>query len=283
VGTIVLDIDSEGGSVEGTPELWTAIYDARQRKSVVAVANSMMASAAYWLGSAATEIVSTPSGSVGSIGVLHVHAEESKALEDAGIKLTVTKAGKYKGEGSPFEPLTDEAKDFIQSRVDEAYSMFVKDVAKGRGVPVNEVRKAYGQGRLLGAKEAKELGMIDRIATLDETIERYAGKTGEAALMKAQTALAQADDALERSAVALEEADKILAESPESRIDEPLPEPPPPPPPPEPEEEEKSEEITVSIDVPEEEPEAVADEGAKSDLDWRRRRARALALKRPPA
>jgi signal peptide peptidase SppA len=176
IASIVLDLDSEGGNVEGITELWKEIYDARQRKNVVAVANAMAASAAYWLGSAATEFVATPSGSVGSIGVLHVHAEQSQALEESGIKMTITKAGKYKGEGSPFEPLTDDAKDFIQGRVDEAYSMFVRDVAKGRGVTPSEVRKGYGQGRLLGAKEAKELGMIDRIATLDETISRLASK-----------------------------------------------------------------------------------------------------------
>jgi len=172
IETIVLDIDSEGGNVEGVPELWKTIYEARQKKTVVAVANAMAASAAYHIGSAATEFVATPSGSVGSIGVFHVHADESKAIEEAGIKLTITKAGKT--EGNPFEPLADEGKDFIQSRVDEAYSTFVRDVAKGRGVPVGDVRNGYGEGRLLGAKEALDLGMIDRIATLDETIGRYA-------------------------------------------------------------------------------------------------------------
>jgi len=174
IETIMLDIDSEGGNVEGVPELWKTIYDARQKKTVVAVANAMAASAAYHIGSAATEFVATPSGSVGSIGVFHVHADQSAAIEEAGVKLTITKAGKYKTEGNPFEPLADEGKDFIQSRVDEAYSTFVRDVAKGRGVPVGEVRNGYGEGRLLGAKEALELGMIDRIATLDETIGRYA-------------------------------------------------------------------------------------------------------------
>jgi signal peptide peptidase SppA len=201
IASIILDIDSEGGNVEGITELWKEIYDARQQKNVVAVANAMAASAAYWIGSAATEFVATPSGSVGSIGVLHVHAEESKALEDAGIKLTVTKAGKYKGEGMPFEPLSDDAKDFIQGRVDEAYSMFVKDVAKGRDVPVAEVRKGYGQGRLLGAKEAKDLGMIDRIATLDETVSRLASKGADrvVTIAEAQEAEIVAQEAVEEA------------------------------------------------------------------------------------
>lgn len=189
IETIVLDIDSEGGNVEGVPELWQTIYQARQQKNIVAVANAMAASAAYHIGSAATEFVSTPSGSVGSIGVFHVHADESKLLEDGGVKLTITKAGKYKAEGNPFEPLDDDAKNFIQSRVDEAYSMFVKDVAKGRGVKVSDVRSGYGEGRLLGAKEAKELGMIDRIATLDETIGRLAAP----ARRKSSTAAMAAD------------------------------------------------------------------------------------------
>jgi signal peptide peptidase SppA len=183
IETIILDIDSAGGSTEGVTELWKVIYEARQQKNIVAVANAMAASAAYWLGSAATEFVVTPSGSVGSIGVFHLHADESKMLEDAGIKLTITKAGKYKTEGNSSEPLDEDAKDFIQSRVDEAYSMFVRDVAKGRGVKVSEVRNGFGEGRMLGAKEAKEQGMIDRIATLDETLGRLTSKGSKPVMM----------------------------------------------------------------------------------------------------
>ncbi len=170
IKTIVLDIDSEGGTTEGATELWAEIYRARQKKHVIAVANAMAASGAYWIGSAATEFVATPSGSAGSIGVFHVHADESRALDKAGIKMTLTKAGKHKAEGNPFEPLSRDAKAHIQARVDEAYSMFVWDVAKGRGVKVSDVRNGFGEGRMLGAEGALKLGIVDRIASLEEAI-----------------------------------------------------------------------------------------------------------------
>ena len=195
IETIVLDIDSEGGNTEGVPELWQVIYEARQQKNIVAVANAMAASAAYHIGSAATEFIATPSGSVGSIGVFHVHADESKMLEEAGVKLTITKAGKYKAEGNPFEPLGEDAQGFIQSRVDEAYSMFVRDVAKGRGVKVSDVRNGFGEGRLLGAKEAKEQGMIDKIATLDETLGRLTSKGRKPVMMAIEPVKTMSADA----------------------------------------------------------------------------------------
>lgn len=178
VEAIVLDIDSEGGIVEGIPELWQEIYQVRDKKKIIAVANAMAASAAYWIASAADEIVVTPSGSVGSIGVLHIHMEESKAIEEAGIGVTITRAGKYKSDGNPFEPLSDSAKEHIEKRVSEAYNMFVRDVAKGRGVKAADVRNGYGQGHVVSAQEAKELGMVDRIESLDSTVSRLVGKRG---------------------------------------------------------------------------------------------------------
>jgi ClpP class serine protease len=84
----------------------------------------------------------------------------------------VITAGKYKGEGSSYEPLTEEARTAIQTRVDEYYGMFVNAVARNRGVSAADVRGGYGEGRVVGAKEAKRLGMVDRIETLDETLAR---------------------------------------------------------------------------------------------------------------
>ena len=173
VKTIVLDIDSEGGVVEGIPELFDVIFKARAQKRIVAVANSLAASAAYWLASAADEIVVTPSGSVGSIGVLNLHMEQSKALEKAGIAVTITSAGKYKTDGNPFEPMSDSAKEHITARINEIYGTFVRAVAKGRGVKIADVENGFGQGRVLSAKEAKKAGMVDRIATMESTISRH--------------------------------------------------------------------------------------------------------------
>jgi len=172
VGAIVLDVDSPGGQVGGIEELSKQIYKSRGIKPIVAVANHVMDSAAYWIGSAADEVVITPSGEVGSIGVFAVHEDISKQLEQDGINLTVIKEGKYKAEGNPWEPLSEEAKAAIQVRVSEAYEAFITAVAINRGVTLADVRNGFGEGRAVGARQALELGMADRIGTLDETLDR---------------------------------------------------------------------------------------------------------------
>jgi ClpP class serine protease len=86
-------------------------------------------------------------------------------------------AGKYKVEGNPFEPLSDEARAAFQARVDDYYRMFVDAVARYRGVSAAEVRSGFGEGRVVGAREAVRLGMADRIATLDEALSRLQGSS----------------------------------------------------------------------------------------------------------
>jgi len=172
IGAIVLDMDSPGGSVYGIQELGAEIQAARAGKPIVAVANSLMASAAYWLGSQCSEVVCTPGGELGSIGVLAAHTDTSALDAALGVKTTLVSAGKYKTEGSPYEPLAEDARGFIQSRVNEYYGMFVAAVAAGRGVNADQVRNGMGEGRVVGAKQAVSLGMADRVATLDATITR---------------------------------------------------------------------------------------------------------------
>jgi len=195
VGAIVLDVDSPGGNYYGTPELAEKIYVARGQKPIVAVANSMAASAAYWIASAADELVVTPSGDVGSIGVLAVHYDHSARNEKLGVKPTYVTYGRYKAEFSEEAPLTAEALQELQRRVDEAGETFVKAVARQRGVAPQVVRDRFGQGRIFGGKEAIERGMADRIDTLEGTISRLAGTSKKAGGRKA---------ALERQRLALE-------------------------------------------------------------------------------
>lgn len=172
IGAIVLDVNSPGGQANGIAEAANRVFEARGKKPVVAVANHLMASAAYWIGSAADEIVVTPSADVGSIGVFAVHQDVSKALEQDGIKVSIIKEGKYKTEGNPYEPLADEARAAIQTRVRESYDAFVNAVALHRGVSPDDVRDGYGEGRVVGAQNAVQLGMADRIETLDQTVAR---------------------------------------------------------------------------------------------------------------
>jgi len=189
---IVIDADSPGGSVSGIEEAATEIRNARGLKPIVFVVNTMMASAAYHLGAQADEIVASPSSLTGSIGVYSVHEDWSKADEIAGLKRTYVSAGKYKVEGNPDEPLSDDGRAATQQMVDDYYAMFVKAVARGRGVSAATVRDGYGEGRVLTAKRALDAGMVDRIGTLDEAIARVA--SGRVKATPAATAALTSDE-----------------------------------------------------------------------------------------
>jgi signal peptide peptidase SppA len=132
----------------------------------------MAASAAYWLAAQADEIVSLPSGVAGSIGVFMAHKSLARALEQEGIDVTLISAGKFKVEGNPYAPLDEEAQGFMQSRVDDYYASFTRAVAKGRGVPITQVREGMGQGRVLGADAALAQNMVDGIASFDQVLSK---------------------------------------------------------------------------------------------------------------
>ena len=176
ISAIVLDVDSPGGNVFGTDELASEVRAARETKPIIAVVNSLAASAAYWVASQASELVVTPGGLVGSIGVLTAHEDVSKAQEMAGVKTTIISAGKYKAEAIPFASLSAEAQGALQALVDQYYAAFLQAVAKGRGVSLSAVKSGFGQGRLVNAETALAQGMVDRVATLDQTIARLIGR-----------------------------------------------------------------------------------------------------------
>lgn len=171
VSSIVLDVNSPGGSVFGVQEVGDAIYQARSTKPVIAVVNSIAASGGYWVASQATEVVITPSGMAGSIGAYMAHEDRSEKYAQEGVKRTYVHAGKYKVEGNDSGPLEGEALAYTQSMVDAFYSSFVRAVARGRGVSVETARSAeFGQGRMVMAKDAVARGMANRIGTLDQVI-----------------------------------------------------------------------------------------------------------------
>jgi signal peptide peptidase SppA len=175
VRAVVIDVDSPGGVAYGVPEMAAEIRSLRGGgKPIVAVANSMAASAAYWIASQADEVVVTPSGSVGSIGVYSVHQEVSRFLEELGITTTVISAGEHKTEANEYEPLSDDARGMLQERVDTFYGMFTADVAKGRRTTAAKVEADFGGGRVVMARKAINAGMVDRVETIEATIARLA-------------------------------------------------------------------------------------------------------------
>jgi signal peptide peptidase SppA len=183
--SILLDIDSPGGGVFGIAELADEIYAARAKKSVVAIANSLAASAAYWLGAQASEFYATPSGLAGSIGVYTAHEDFSKALDEAGVKTTLISAGKFKTEGNPYMPIDEDAKAFLQTQIDSYYKAFTSDVARGRAAPVATVRDGMGQGRTLLAADAKAAGMVDGIATYAQVVKSMQRRSSAGAASRA--------------------------------------------------------------------------------------------------
>lgn len=176
VDAILLELDSPGGEVYGVPEAWASIRESGKMKPVVAIANSVAASAGLYLASAANEIWATPSGEVGSVGVYMLHVDASKALEKMGEAWDFIVATKspYKVEGNPAAPLTDEARAYLQEDTDRYMAMFIRDLAAGRGKSERTVEADFGGGRMLSPTQAAKVGMVDRVGTFEQAMRRAA-------------------------------------------------------------------------------------------------------------
>jgi signal peptide peptidase SppA len=211
VAAIVLDVDSPGGLVDLVPETAAEVRGARGSKPIVAVANTQASSAAFWIATQADELVVTPSGLVGSVGVYGVHEDWSRHDRELGVDTTFIYAGRFKVEGNAVEPLSDEAREVWQQDVDDLYAMFLEDVAAGRGVTVDAVRDGYGEGRTLNATRAVEAGMADRVATLESVVGSLVSTGGQSARALAQDQPVK----IEAAAIydALREALELPAES----------------------------------------------------------------------
>ena len=182
VHSIILAIDSPGGTVDGTISLADLV--ATSTKPVVTLASGTMASAAYWIGSAANSAYITDATTiVGSIGVVATHTDVSKAQATQGIKTTEIAAGKYKRIASSYEPLTKEGRQTIQDQVDYTYALFVDAVAKQRGVSTDKVLSDMADGRIFIGQQAIDAGLVDGVSTLDALVaqlnaNRASGTTG---------------------------------------------------------------------------------------------------------
>lgn len=165
---IILDIDSPGGEVAGVFELAEKVRKVSARKPVVAMVNDAALSAAYLLASAASEIVVSRTGSVGSIGVVVAHVDRSERDRMQGIKVSYIHAGTRKADGNPHEPLPDHVREQIQSRCDEIRGMFTDAVARFRGLRADQVERTEAATYL--AHEGVEAGLADRIGTMRELV-----------------------------------------------------------------------------------------------------------------
>lgn len=172
VHSILLQIDSPGGQVDGIQELARMVREARGIKPIVALGSSAILSAAYWVGSSADKVFITgDTTAVGSIGVVATHVDKSRAEEQRGLKVTEISAGEFKRRVSDHRPLTPDGFQAIKDQVDFVYSVVVEDVARNRGVSVDTVLENMADGRVFLGKQAIDAGLVDGIATQDQVIE----------------------------------------------------------------------------------------------------------------
>lgn len=178
IAGIVYEYDTPGGEVYGVDELAAEFRADRDVKPSIALANCLSASAGYYLQAQHSQVMVTPSGEIGSVGVYGIHMDWSKAFNEMGVTVTIVSAGEGKVDGNPYEELSAEAKASMQADIDRYYGMFTSAVAKGRGVGADVIRNTW-KAKVYGAKEAVSIGMADAIGTLDDALRRAGKLAGE--------------------------------------------------------------------------------------------------------
>ena len=177
IKAILLDIDSGGGAVNGVADASSLIQLIDKNvKPIYAFTDGTMCSAAYWLGCSARETYSSNVSTVGSIGVIATHMEYSKAMKEAGIGVTVIRAGEFKALVNSVEPLSDKAKTQLQTQLNSAYQVFLEHVADCRNTTVNLCDANMAQGREFFGKDALAAGLVDGIESFDSVMTKISVK-----------------------------------------------------------------------------------------------------------
>ena len=173
IDSILLHIDSPGGTVSGTKELADEVLSARQSKPVHAYIEDLGASAAYWVASQCETISANLTAEVGSLGVVAVIYDQSKQFERMGVKVHVVSTGKFKGAGAPGSEISADMLAEVQELVDDLHEVFMTAVLSGRKMERAEL-DAIADGRVFLASKALKLGLVDAVETVDEMIGRMA-------------------------------------------------------------------------------------------------------------
>jgi len=181
IKAIVLRVDSPGGAVAPSQEIYDAVKRTRAKKKIVVSMGNLAASGGYYVSAPADKIYADPGTLTGSIGVIFMHFNVRGLLDLAKVEETTLKTGKYKDTLSPFRPLQDTDREEIQAISDDIYGQFVKAVADGRGIPEAKVRE-LAEGRIYTGKKARELKLVDELGGLDDAVAaawQLAGQSGE--------------------------------------------------------------------------------------------------------
>jgi len=174
---VVVRIDSPGGGVVPTQEIYSEIERLKKKKPVVASLGSIAASGGYYIASACTQVVASPGTLTGSIGVIMELGNIEELMNKLGVKGYTIKSGPHKDVGSPFQPLSPEGRAILQSVVDSVHTQFVQAVAKGRNLPEVKVR-VVADGRIYSGEQAKGIGLVDVLGSLEDAIDLVAKRVG---------------------------------------------------------------------------------------------------------
>jgi protease IV len=176
IRAIVIRVDSPGGAVAPSQEIYREIRKAAAGKPVIASMGTIAASGGYYIAAAADKIVANPGTITGSIGVILGYTNFEKLFEKIGLYPVVIKSGQYKDIGSPVREMTPEEKALLQQFSDGVHNQFIEHVAEGRGMAVDEIRQ-IADGRIISGETALSLGLVDRLGNLEDAIE-WAGREG---------------------------------------------------------------------------------------------------------
>jgi len=173
VKAVVVRIESPGGGVSPSQELYQEIRRTVREKPVVVSMGSVAASGGYYIACAAQKIYANPGTITGSIGVILQFTNFEELLRKIGFRMEVVKSGPYKDVGNPGREMTAEEKAYLQEMVDNVHQQFVRDVARGRGMKVEKVREV-ADGRIFTGEQAMELGLVDELGNLKDAINAAA-------------------------------------------------------------------------------------------------------------
>ncbi len=176
VKSIVIRIDSPGGAVGPSQEIYREIRKTIKVKKVIASLGAIAASGGYYIAAAADGIVANPGTITGSIGVILGYTNFEALFEKIGLSPVVIKSGEYKDIASPVRKMTESERKLLQEFSDNVHTQFIDHVAQGRKIPSTQVRK-IADGRIFSGEKAKALGLVDRLGNLEDAIE-WAGRLG---------------------------------------------------------------------------------------------------------
>ncbi len=177
IRAIVVRIDSPGGAVAPTQEIFDELQKTRKGKPLIASMGGMATSGGYYIASACHKIVANPGTLTGSIGVIMQLSNVEELMKKIGVKGYNIKSAVNKDVGSPFQALSPEGQAILQSLVDNVHEQFVSAVAEGRGMEEAKVRK-LADGRVYSGAQAKDLGLVDHLGNLEYAIELAAKRVG---------------------------------------------------------------------------------------------------------